>query len=334
MLLGCAFMPDAISTPMEWNVPFDASEGYERSFKDIWAENGEKLPFKAMIVDTSKNNNGWAVPENELDAIAAQVTQNQLRINHEKKDVRGVVGSFTEAKRKGNSIIAKGFIVDEQVAKLVHSKSVNNISISAKKPDDMLCSACGISTKSKRLCAGAHHILKGVELVEISIVPTGAYPNAKIFSATLDAYITNYEQEFMMDTGRDKKKEAQGMPEDEKDKKKDEEKDAQDDNGMEKEVKALRAENAKLKAQIKNAQEDEENKKKDKEAALEAEKTSLEAENAEIKARLAEQPPVTGESQIPLVEDDGKPKGTFDAMMEELENFMEAQGADLTIWRS
>jgi len=321
-------MPEVeTSTPLNWKANFDASEEeFEKPFKDIWEENGEKLPFVAMIVDTSLNRNGWAVPEDELDSIAAQVTDNQLRINHSKKEVRDVVGNFTEASRVGNSITAKGFIVDEAVARLVHSKSVNNISISSKKPDDILCSKCGISTRGKKLCDGGHNVLKGVELVEISIVPTGAYPNAKIFSASLDEYMANHEQDFM-DAGCDRKKEAEKLAEDKKDEKKEDEEDEKDaedeDEDMVKVVKALRAENKKLKeAAAKKAMDDDEKEKKDKDAALLAEKEALEAENKQIMERLkANVEPITGETVSASVEDEGKPKGTFDALMQEYEEF-------------
>jgi len=324
-------MPEINS--LYWKAEMDASD---KPFKEIWQENDEKYPIIARIVDSTVNSNRWALPENEMDSIVAQVTENQLRINHSKNEVMDIVGTFTAAERDGNSIIAKGFIVNEYVARLVHSKSVTDFSISAIS-DDVVCSDCSKSVKSTKLCAGAHHVLKGVQLKEISIVTEGAYANAKIlpatFSASVDNFIDNYGQISthegeLVAKCKSTNKVAKDMPDDKEDKKEDEAK-AQDDDGMDKEVKSLKEEVKALKAQLSKAKKaSDENKEKEKDAALEtaaeAEKTALRKEISEIKEHLAAQTPKQGVSQAGKA--DGAPTGSLDACVAEIGTWLASTG--------
>ena len=129
---------------LKWAVRFfEASdkeaEAAQKTFKEVWDENDEKYPIVARIVDTTMNKNRWGIPKDEIEALVAQVTERQLRINHSKNDVMEIIGKFEAAEKDGDSIIARGVIMNEYVARLVHTGAVTDFSISATS-DDVLCS--------------------------------------------------------------------------------------------------------------------------------------------------------------------------------------------------
>ena len=169
-----------------------------KTFKEIWANHGEKYPFECQIVDDSVCSWNWALEAGELDNIVNQIPNLRIRLDHNQDTVRDMVGRFNKAWREGNRVIGAGLISDKQIAKNLHDGLITDVSMFGKSKD-VKCSVCGESSlhNAHNDCPNSHDVIKGVMLEEVSFVTKGAFGTSKVlsFGASLNMWASERRPE-------------------------------------------------------------------------------------------------------------------------------------------
>lgn len=342
---------------MRWRASFEKVDKPDKPFSSIWKANHERYPFVARVIDTTVNANRWAIPESEIDNVISQLAGKQLRIDHSNNKVRNIIGVFSEAWQDPDdetSILAKGWIDDEYVAKLVHNGSVTDVSI-AGEPEKAYCSECKKSVmKGPCGCDSkeAYEIIENMKVTEISVVTEGAYTNAKImpnFSASVNDYIHTRTEFYKETTMEDNSKVAEikcesgddVMPEDEKEKE-----NGEDDyeslvakiseltekfQEYDEKVKGL---SEALSAVQKDDEEEKEGEEEDEKEETKAQLDKLKSENEELREKLASAPKPSGAGKTVGTEVPEEREGyeLREAINNEWVSWLEDEGFNMRKW--
>jgi len=292
-------LSDNLPSLYKWATDLKASieDETELKFQEVWEANDERLPIKAVLVDTTVNRNKWRVPEEEIDNIINQVRAGiPIKLNHSKDEVRDIVGKFDGAEKDKDGditqVISSGFLNDRAIAKKVWDGTARKVSIDglARKH---LCRECNASMLGRKVCKCGNDEKDVTEwdVKEGSIVDEPAYENTEILPFQFSAALDKKYNEQIVSPDND---ELEASQMDDEDKKKME--------AMEKELKEYKAkckameEDDKKKKEEAKAAEEEEKKKKDEEAkaALEKELNEQKAKNEELEAKLRQNAGVSG----------------------------------------
>jgi hypothetical protein len=178
-----------ILTEFSFDASITASE-YNEKEKD--------LVIEGVLVDTSTNENGWAVPVTELDSLVEQANaRKQIRVDHS-KNYRDIVGWVESGTRNGDIVRFKGRIHDPVVQRIIaRNPTAHHVSIGARAAS-ITCSNCGKPSKPYRTCKckNAHDIVAGLQFKETSFITDPAYENTAFqpmgFSASITASINSF----------------------------------------------------------------------------------------------------------------------------------------------
>lgn len=155
------------------------------------AQKEGSLIIAGTAIDSSVNENQWQVTAEEMSAISKGMEAIQLRIDHG-ESVRDVIGGVSEGTydKENGVVLFKAEVDDPDIIKKILKKRVNKVSIGATA-DTVNCSKCGEATRPYRTCkcVGAHDIIKGVTIRELSIVSSPAYKNAEFAPISFTAAV-------------------------------------------------------------------------------------------------------------------------------------------------
>lgn len=157
---------------------------------DIQLTNGV-LIISGEVMDESVNQRNWQVPTEEQDYLIANSQDALLIVDHGDKDnnirtehVHGKITSLVKNQIGGRDTIqftaeASG---DPEFLNKLQSQYIQ--CVSPRVIGSRLCSGCGLPTFTAsgeflHLCKGAHEVIRRPKMVELSIVPLGAYKNSK-----------------------------------------------------------------------------------------------------------------------------------------------------------
>lgn len=187
-------------TMLKWNAHFNAS-----SIKN--SDDLQTIILRGVLIDSTVNENGWQIEEEDLDNIATQSVGTQLRLDHS-DDVTKVKGKIltteldyphAEAKEEWDPanenvhvhFSAEMITNDPNVIIPVTRGYVDHVSIGADA-ETVYCSVCGKPTRPVKKCScNSHDILKNIVVKEYSIITNPAYKSARFmsFAAAVDDYL-------------------------------------------------------------------------------------------------------------------------------------------------
>jgi len=161
----------------------------------------KRLEIGGMIIDDNVNLNHWMVPKEELENIANQLKNKQIRADHS-DSVYSIIGRVEDAWVEDNKVFYKGEIGDEELIKKVLLGYVNFDSIQLYS-DDVYCANCLYNNHKQESeakitninepcphCGNSELVIKNPQVVELSLVATPAYTTAELiplgFKASLD----------------------------------------------------------------------------------------------------------------------------------------------------
>ena len=156
------------------------------------------LIIEGTAVDSSVNENRWAVPLDELDSLTTQFnSKRQVRVDHSKA-FKDIVGYVEKAERDGDKIKFKARIYDPTVQRIIlKNPTAHYVSIGALA-EDVKCSKCSKPSKPFKTCKceGAHDVVRKIKLKELSFITDPAYENTEFqpvgFSASLTSAIDSF----------------------------------------------------------------------------------------------------------------------------------------------
>jgi hypothetical protein len=163
-----------------------------------YSDKEKDLIIEGTLVDTSTNENGWAVPVTELDSLTEQANaRKQIRVDHS-KNYRDIVGWVEGGVRNGDIIRYKGRVHDPIVQRIIaRNPTAHHVSIGARA-SSITCSNCGKPSRPFKTCKckNAHDIVAGLQLKEVSFITDPAYENTLFqpmgFSAAITASINSF----------------------------------------------------------------------------------------------------------------------------------------------
>jgi hypothetical protein len=198
---------------LQWNANIEMSQDID----------GKSLLIRGVLLDTSVNKNGWAIPQEELVSIASQVHNGvQLRLDHG-QSVRDIIGGTTkgEVNSEQNKVMYEAEVDDPNVIRGILKKRIRTVSVGTRAK--AFCSKCNKLTSVSRMCKceGAHIILKENKVKEVSIVNEPAYEQAEFvpvsFVASVESALSlqKSESETKVENSleKNKKEEIKGMTE-------------------------------------------------------------------------------------------------------------------------
>jgi len=156
------------------------------------------LIIEGIAVDTSVNENKWAVPEDELESLTTQFNaKRQVRVDHS-KSFRDIVGYIEKAERDGSKIKFRARIHDPIIQKIIlKNPTAHYVSIGALA-EDVKCSKCEKASKPFRTCKceGAHDIVRKLKLRELSFITDPAYESTEFQPVGFFASVTSAIDKF------------------------------------------------------------------------------------------------------------------------------------------